>query len=317
MTSVNTYTSYTPATCHLALTRIREFLIANGWTEEEYVSGMEWLSDGDGTYSWQLGGDAETFLDMSSQGYNGLGNQDMRYRFWVTASGADPLAEYLYVSLVDPTDPEVDENVSTTPVLQKYVTYLRIGIPTGTGLTIHAFDLNTGFPTFATFILQLTDYFNVLFAIGCPDLFVTTDEVWGIWGASTALAYYTITGHNLQTRQPLAKWNNYRGGNTGVWQSNHYCGGTYGWSATNYGFIAPYGGAVQLNAYAGRRSFIKPIYFCTDDNDQLWPVGSYPWYYCRWPGLDLGETITYGGQQYVVFPDGFTSKDYGIGMRIA
>lgn len=325
MASVCTYTSYTPSTCHQTLIRIKEFLEGKGWHTNLFVDNAEgkaWASDGGGGYDFVTGGDSESFLEIISEGYDYVygvtpGNQQtMMYRFRVTANGNDPLAEYLYISMIDPNNLSINYAIPTLPSDQNSFYRSYMGIPSGSGLTLHAFDLTTGSPTFDMFVLQLTDYVVQMFAIGTPDLFVDTDEFWCFHAVNSALAYYNLTAITLRTGPPICKWNGLRSANSGLFQPNFYCNGVSGVQASMT-FICPYAGAVQKNDYMGKRSFIKPIWFTQDAGDQVFPAGSYPWYFCKWAGLDMAETITYGSQQYVVFPDGITNKDFGIAFRIA
>ena len=59
------------------LLKIKNFAQAQGWTVVSYLTNVQWLSDGDGTYSWQSG--TEDFLELLSNGY---GSQALRYRFY-------------------------------------------------------------------------------------------------------------------------------------------------------------------------------------------------------------------------------------------
>ena len=242
----------------------------------------------------------------------------MNYRFRVLASGADANAEYMYVTLTDHENLDLDYESPTHPVLQNYKGYVTMGIPSGSGLKLHCFSLNTGHPTFVVFIFQFTDYFLNMICLGVPELFHLPSEIWGLWGVTSALDWYNEPDIILGTSIPCGFYNGYRSDyNSGLFRQNHECSGIYGYRTYYDAFINSLGYMVQKNDYCGKRSFVKPMFYCQDGDDKIFPCGVIPYYFCKWGGLDINEIITYGSQQWRVFPDSSVDQEFGFGLRIA
>lgn len=301
------------------LSKFKTFAQAQGWTIDQYLTSQEWKYNA-GTYEWMAGN--EDFLQIRSAGY---GNQNMVYRFRAFGEGSDPQAEKLYVKGIDPNHTAI-ESISTHPVDQNayntavYVSYLSLS--PGTTPTLWLF----GNDKILIMINKTTTEFIQGFVVGSPELFDPAEDEGFFVATST-------NGNNYNY-----KWYDYAS------QSSYYNSPFYGYpnqtlawydgagrSSTDWKYNAEFyyndnpGGsfnkltrAVGANNFTGKRTLIKPTVFVKRQSDGVWfPLGTLPVYLIEFAGLTIGETLTYGTEQYLAFPNSITTRKYGFAVRIA
>jgi len=83
-------------------------------------------------------------------------------------------------------------------------------------------------------------------------------------------------------------------------------------------FLANFDECLTVNGFSGRRTMMKQILSYKRNADSVWvPVARSPFYVCNFLGCTIGETLTYGSEQYMVFPICTVSDTAGIAFRIA
>ena len=75
---------------------------------------------------------------------------------------------------------------------------------------------------------------------------------------------------------------------------------------------------LNLNTYSGKRPMAKVVYAVLSSNDGSWiPICKSGAYIVNFSGLDIGEVLTYGSQEYICFPLAHITDEFGFAIRIA
>lgn len=94
-----------------------------------------------------------------------------------------------------------------------------------------------------------------------------------------------------------------------------------GIGATNGGYNYPFmnlGECLQNNVYSNKRVMMRQVYTARRSSDGLWvPVCKTPCYFLNPAGLSIGETLTYGSEQFMCFPIGPYYSEIGVAFQIA
>lgn len=77
------------------------------------------------------------------------------------------------------------------------------------------------------------------------------------------------------------------------------------------------GQCIAANSFSGKRPMMRITYFI-EKLDSTWqPVCQSHWFFVRFEGLQIGEILSYGPQQYMVLPVHSYSQEWGVAFRIA
>jgi hypothetical protein len=319
MSLVNYAYHSAPTDHHDVLAKLKTFAETTcSWTVDyNYNNNIEWGGAGVG---WQAG--SESHYQFYSTGY---GNQKLIARLKGEAEGTLSQHEWLYICGIEPdTSPRTpDTSSGSDPIDQdewNHLRYKRLSVSPG---TMHACWF-FGTSKYIHAIIAIDSSFCVSFHFGSCELFKSNDK--GIYFANPGL--YTDT--NNYWYNAWANPNDWRmvpyyagtGTYPALWDANdnsahptykqsmHPNDGTPAFASTI--------DALKLNTWTGKRILIKPIVFMQRKSDSVYyPLGTWPFYYLDYTGLSMGDTLTYGTEEYMVFPDVFNTRQYGIAFRIA
>ena len=78
------------------------------------------------------------------------------------------------------------------------------------------------------------------------------------------------------------------------------------------------GECLKANYYSNKRPMLRMVYFGKRSSDSVWvPICKSPYYFLETAGLTIGETLTYGSEEFIVFPVGPYYSPIGIAVQIA
>lgn len=308
------------------LNKLRVFLIAQGWTIETYLTSVEWLSDGDGTYSWQAGND--DFLQVVSNGY---GSQVLRYRFQVSYDAAHLSHFKFYPSCIDPTNNGVvDDTISTQPRDQNNFTYVTgstfMSIPASTFNTLHLF----GNDKFILWVMVCTSTVTLSQCFGTMELFPE-------YRSTTELSYMSVQCNTTGTGGPY-----YWDGNPisdsrfyGPFTLRHtynphfiwYRGASRNYTTVKFNYWYQ-SNTIQnswcnliyarvVNAWTGKRVMFQPVMFGLLASGVWEPIGVHPCYALDAAGLTFAQTLQYGTEEFYTFQTPTVIVDKGYAIRTA
>jgi len=321
MTLLNYAYYANPTSHHDVLTKLRTFALAQGWTSDYYHSeSVEWAATG-GSPAYDFIGGAESALGLWS---NGHGLQDLIVRFRCTQSGVDPQNETMYCAGIQPGTSRVpDGGQSAQPHAQTgYYTHSRYATHSMSPGTMHGVWF-FGNAHFIYMVLAPDSSFCTFLLFGTPSLFKPTDKgvylvtggtyfdyyvYWyDAWGAQSKYAlahertantsYYNSWDANYDRRLPTWRNSTYVNATTVIYNTLYY--------------------AIQLNSWTGKRTMIQPmVYMMRYPDSVYYPLGTWPVFLIPFTGLGMGDILTYGAEQYMVFPDSFNVRQNGIAFRI-
>lgn len=300
------------------LAKIRNFALARGWTSDHYETGVQWANTGGGYYDWIAGN--EDFLQLWSDAH---GSQNMVFRFRATGSGADPQEEILHLTGIEPARRALDHASSYHPVDRYSYTHSysrRLSLSPGQMPCLWLF----GDDQFIFAIIQMTAGLVQGLFFGTVELFDTSDVLYlsllSQSPSTTLRKWYEAESWLTAFRMPFYFWQdtyNIYWCNTGVGGSGTL---RYNLRFTHeqaQGYFNKLDQAVAANNFSGKRTLIKPTVFMQRASDSLWyPVGTFPIYWIVYEGLQIGQTLTYGTEQYLCFPSIYSSAKYGIAARV-
>jgi len=317
--SLLTYAKYAAPTSHKdVLSKIRTFAVAQGWVSDDYQTSKQWALT-NGTYGWMPG--TEDFLQLSSIGY---GSQDMIFRFKWEGTGVDSEAELCYLTGIEPGQGTPNNTLSTHPVLQDDYTqarYSKCSLPPGATTALWVF----GNDKFIIAINQINETFLMAFYFGTIELFDPSEtECFMCTGSHySGSGFYEWYEAEDVSQHFVSPWVQsllanypfwyYDGGSSGdvAYNVQHHESGSY------HGEFNVLDNAVARNNFTGKRTLIKPTVYFKRDSDSLWfPAGTFPFYIIDYTGLTIGQTLTYGSEEYLCFPDWFSSRRYGTAFRV-
>jgi len=89
-------------------------------------------------------------------------------------------------------------------------------------------------------------------------------------------------------------------------------------SQTGYEVFLNVGPCLRTNSYSNKRPMLRAVYFGKRSSDSVWqPFCKTPFYFLNTAGLTIGQTLTYGSEQFLCFPIGPYHSPIGVGMQIA
>jgi hypothetical protein len=323
MTLLNYATHTSVAGAKDLLSKLRTFATTYGWVSENYQVSKAWAAIGGGSYGWVAGD--QDFLDLSSTGY---GSQVLRMRLLVDPY--DALDDTLYNCPINPTNVVVSTTSATSPHLQQNqqtTNWNRTSLPKGTIPQVWFF----GNAHFILVVAQVSATAVVTFAFGLPEL----DS-----GMQDESMMFHWPGHYMADETATYSWQNLSTYYTQWWNCLGWVGGTVG-----AGTVAWWGAAIRssehyktnmrilttavagefnqlddvlsLNGFSGKRTMVRPTVFLKDTSTGVWyPAGNMATYYTIFSGLTIGQTLTYGAEEYLIFPTLLNSYTYGMAVRI-
>lgn len=326
MSLLNYQVHYNPTSHKDVLSKFKAFALARGWAIDKYETSKDWLWDsGNSKYDW-LAGNSD-FLQIYSNGY---GSQNLVFRFHWEGTGADAQSEWCYVTGVDPNERTPDDQSSTKPYLQDGYTGTytnREGLPSGSHIALWLF----GNDKFLIAVDQVSADIVLMWYTGTFELFHESMSTvalacvtqWNLpmrpwYEAKTYAQYFTSPWDNWHTTI-AAQYRKY-------WWDGNKVGGerfrpniafTYQDNLRTGLAFNSLSRVVRANNFTGKRVLLKPVYFGKRHADDLWmPVGTLPVYRIESAGLQIGENVKYGSEEYLVFPNTFPSRKYGTAFRI-
>lgn len=325
---VYNYTKHSlPTGAKDALSKIRAFLVSQGWTSEDYRTGVKWLSDGDGTYSWHTGEDND-YCQMATTGYNP--GQVFRIRLYMEYSSTETSHYRFYAIPIDPTAGATpDDTTSTAPYDQDTfngITAVEWGsVPSGTFNELYLF----GNSRFCQIVFRVTSTTVLQMNFGFPELYPE----------------YRSSAE-FQMRHPMQNDGGYlwsdpdNGNNIGrfyhPWAIRtsianiHFMwldGASVGPADVRYNISSEGSSLVEfwndmdyirkINSFTGKRIMVQPDLFILNSSGMWEPAGHHPTYCCPVTGLAIGETLTYGTEEYMTFPTTIYGEARGYAIRVA
>lgn len=325
MSLLNYQVHYNPTSHKDVLSKIRSFAIAQGWTSDKYVTSKDWLHDGS-KYDWLTG--TTDFLQLYSNGY---GSHELVFRFHWQGNGSDAQAEFGYLTGIKPGNRTPDDQVSAKPYAQNPFCG-RYGyhdsFPSGTHVALWIF----GNSKFIIVVDQVSSDTLLQFYFGTIELFDEAMSTFGFtrmtqWTGATHRPWYKMKDQEGYFVSPWdGGWGTTSGGgyNQFWWDGDvasgdrvrHNCRFAYDGSLIHFAFNS-LSRTVRANTFTGKRVLIKPTVFGKRRSDDIWtPIGTFPFYRIECSGLQIGEKVTYGAEEYLVFPNSFAGKKYGTAYRI-
>lgn len=305
------------------LSKLKDFATAYGWVAENYQTSKVWGLVSGVTYGW-IAGDQD-FLDLSSTGY---GSQVLRFRLLVDPYDASD--DTLYTCPIDPANPSVSTASATSAHLQnswQTTYYDKMSLPRGTIPQVWFF----GDAKFILVVVQVSATEVATFAWGLPELDSGLQNDALIWhwpghymgNESSTFSWQTLTTN-------LTYWWNCFGV-TFPYQTGYLAHWTAAARATDYvksnmgiattavaGNFTKLDDVLAVNGFTNKRTLVRPTSFLKNVSTGVWyPAGVLPVAYCKFTGLSIGSTITYGAESYLAFPVVLSTHDYGIAVRIA
>ena len=350
----------TPASHKIVMDNIRSFAVAQGWAQVSYKTGVEWKavfyadassppptenegdcyrldaqtpihSDWDGNVAyayvefvsgtwvvtskryWFAPGYSEDYLCLSSTGY---GSQSLYHRFKITMTG-DANSKYTYLGAQKAGSQTIDYTSSTHPVDQNnwIVTNWQYNRRWELSPSPMIKQWCFGNNKIIICCVQIDAVFCTYMIFGSPELFDT--------GETEGAFIQWINSHRDY------RWYDYQTGPNYLYLSNRHwlyngvrkepkCSlGDY----TQYGGVGKYQRAGNKNNWSGKRVMQKDLVYINDSADGAYfPLGIQPYLFMEFIGLVVGQTLSYGSEQYICLPIYYSRAAspnvHGIAVRI-
>lgn len=296
------------------LAKLKDFAVAQGWTNAEYQTSKAWTNTGGGVYGWTAG--TEDFLILTSAGF---GAQSLQFRIRVFPTSGDALDNTFEIQGHKGATTYGTDSVH--PIV-KTATVWTINRPW------HSLPSSTipvtwlfGNSKFLMVICKVDDQYTVCIPFGSPDLVdpAETECDFLPWQSSTYGSTQKWYNHNMTIPFDLATtdviyFDGARKGSTG--SVNFVLTNTTG-NVTNFKF-GSYGLGVRQNNYSLIRPIFKQKIWVQKASDSRYRMVGTSWVYRVWTeGIAIGQKIKYGSDEYLFFPSGdsLVSK-IGIAVRI-
>lgn len=308
---------YNPSGSKDALDKIRSFAVSLGWTQDYWDTAD--------------GGGSDYYLQLWSPGYV---NQEICYRFYITNVDAQEdtmtLRGVIPGKRYDQTSDKMT-NTSTTwggSTAQYYATSL----PASTFDALYLY----GDHRFIAAIYHVDPIAVITLVLGSPDLFRSWWSYPGCWmlfnpqsswsSVGSASRWYNMTSntnywafpYSTRGSSQYALWFEGGGRNSSYWGSNYRpipsdVPGSE--NAAEFNFAR---GLVRYNSYTEKRTAFQSTIFAKSPSAGVWyPMGMSPLSWIHGYGLTIGETITFGSDQYRCFPGVFSTGNIWQAYRIS
>ncbi len=291
-----------PADLGAVLDQFKTFALARGWT---------------------LDGDSSGVFQLRSSGF---GNQAMIFRFKGQYTGAYAYYGIMEVIGVSPLTPAFSTSM-TTGAFTATSSYVQVSIR---GAGAHRAWI-VGNSKVLGLIYQNNEYSCTSFMAGSFDLFDTgrSDGYFAGHSRYNNGAYTWDSTNPSEYRYFTHPWAN--GSMTAV-NTSWFDGAGRNYNAvkpnfantavdTVSGAFDKLGDLLQAGSglgYAGGRLLIRPTVYGYESGASLWrPIGKLPWCFLKSAGLSPGQTIRFGGEDYVVFPYMYIPHPYAWAVRVS
>lgn len=326
--------------------KMRNFLVSTlGWTENLYYNAnIKWDTTNPYT-GWEAG--SNSWLDITSAGH---GSQQLRFGMYLFP---DPLDSVITSSLVVGGSRNASTyatNTPQTPLSQSAFCWSSAGtinntisLPRGTIYAAHFFGNAYCFYS----VIQTSSGSNIIWGFGSPTLLpsyasrvdaqhlylphasANTDANHRWNSTNQAALYYSWCGldfpNYVNVGQPSGCYYAYieAAGRIQTTAPDYYLLNTCipAIGGIQASFPGPYfdvmNNAVQLNTYNSIRPIIQPKVYYKDGATSKWEnIGTQPWGNIWFAGLNIGEVLVYGAEQYVAFPNRIGADPYGKCFRV-
>ncbi|MCK5605704.1 hypothetical protein KAR91_27665 [Candidatus Pacearchaeota archaeon] len=306
-------------THHDMLKKLKTFAQNRTWSIPIYQPDKVWVDTGGGVYGWAAG--SETFLAIQSSGY---GSQTLHFRFRSQAVGSDANHEFIdigcnksgetSISTADPTHPVFQDNLKGGSF--RSISFKPTSIP-----QVWFFGNDRQILVFA----KLSTSFVQILACGTAELFDSAETEGNYCGHSVDS---TVTDEAKWYNAPtypskhLIPWDQQEDQilYDGVLKDStgYRCNILFDETNANAGNFSNIGRALKANNFSGNRFLAKPLAYVQRDIDSTYfPIGEYPIFRVVHPGLDIGQQLDFGAEEYIVFPGlMLNSRDIGVAVRI-
>lgn len=337
-----TYATYTSlASGDAYFEKLRDFFVTLGWTENEYYqANKQWNTSV--PYGWIAG--SESWLDVQS---NGNGSQLMRYVF--KNEHANATCDTLTVggSLIGNTY----SLAATIPINQTSLVWdyhagnvhRKISIPRGT--ISKCWFFGNDYCMYS--VIEVAVGVNIIWGVGSPTLIseytTRTDCLYVYMPCRSANSDSAHQWENISTTG-LAHWwcgldypsysNSFAPPANSLYAYIEGSGRAY-IGSNEWGYLNTWlsrdGAVVQspaprfdvmnkaivLNSYNDIRPIIQPKAYIKHASNNTWKyIGTLPFGNLVSSGCASGDTLTYGSENYLVFPNLLSSWSYGKAFRI-
>ena len=299
------------------LEKLKDFAVAQGWTQEHYLTNVQ----------WQIGGfvaGSEDFLQLSTTGFGG---QSIFMRFRTNLDGGDTENDWLEMgahkantfdnaSSIHPVQRDVS-GASNWNSSNRFTSYHPTSIPQ---LWIFGND------KFIFSVAKHSTTICVFQMFGSLEHFDTTQtqgDIATCVANSASASFKWYTGNVVSPFDHTQQYIYYDNGL--VAQTNHGFDFRYllisGNSSYSLSKFATSGKIVQSpNAYSERRAPIKQRMYIKDvPGDSLWwSIGTCWIYRFNVDSLAIGEEVTFGTEKYLCFPNpSVPGTTGGFAVRVA
>lgn len=259
----------------------------------------------------------EDYLCLSSNGY---GSQSLYYRFRIYATGSDPEAENIKIGAQKASQQTIDYTSSTRPIDQ------NDWIPTpGAGIPVWSLSPSPmikqwcfGNSKIIVCCVQIDAVFCTHLIFGSPELFNTGDTE----GDFLLFYGYYYAWHYYQTNPTYNALKSHGWLYGGADVDEKFSLGTYeaGITGSEAG-VGLYHKAGNKNNWSGKRVMQKDLIYLRDSVDGVYfPIGVQPFFFIEFTGLAIGQTLSYGAEQYICLPLHYSRGVYpnvhGIAVRV-
>lgn len=309
------------------LSKIKTFLETTcGWTVNSFQQNKDWEDTGGGVYGF-VSGD-QTYLDVNAVAYHG--SQDLRFKLLYLAEGGDASNDWVRLrhnkSVIDTAD-------STHPVEQSNDTLYTsnqarydIGVPPSSIPQVWFFGNNK----FFTAAIKCSGDFCQFIGFGCLELFdQTTQNDGGFYGStvyatgSTRREWYDYAESATIFRNPFDCWDpestSYRtlafsGASAHKIAPNAIGNATH--SVLDGYYLAQHELLRHNNLVTGIKPLVKLLLYLPISSIPT-PIGYLPVFKINYAGFSMGQLLSYGGQEYRVFPNCYQADSiHGIAFRV-
>lgn len=297
---------------HAFLSELKDFCEDYGWTVVRHLTNVQWKTTSPQSF---IAG-TESFLEITSVGYGG---QTLHFRFRMQNAGTDAQAEWLEkrghlgnTTLQAVSTHPVDQTGAWDTSGNKY-----LSIPTGTIPAVWFF----GNSKFIFVVIKCDSTYCNFLSFGSLELIYGTGETEAQWSGYSNTTQTNRKWYDKNDECPLDKAGSniyYNGTNKNSSDSGWDFMFTTGNGITN-GKFGTYANMVVKNEYSDVRPLWKQMMWMKDTVDGLWfPLGFSPVYRIWHEGLQIGEKVTYGEDEYLTFPMcRLNERQYGIAIQIA
>ena len=325
MSLLNYQVHYNPTSHKDVLSKIRTFAVARGWTSDKYVTSKDWLWDsGNSKYDWLAG--TSDFLQLYSNGY---GTHELVYRLHWEGTGVDGLSEWGHLTGMKPGKRTTNDQIGTKPYLQDTFSGAygyTDSFPSGAHVALWLF----GNDKFIIVVDQVSSDTLLMFYFGTIELFQEAMSTYSF----CRMAQFSTTNHKWYNMKLYDYWNTpwdsgwnvtsgghylqcwWDGNSSSADRVRHNCKFTTIDTYSHFAFNS-LPRIVRANSFTGKRVLLKPTVFGQRRSDNVWmPIGTFPIYRIECSGLQIGEKVTYGSEEYLVFPNIYAGRKYGVAFRI-